>query len=72
MNNEEFDHSQLEAHFLYPNSFAEIMIKHLQPYLPCPSNSQFKSGIKKAFGPNKSIWSSDSLYLWSGKSCYDL
>ena len=41
--------------FFYFSLFAETMIKYLQLYLFYPGNNQFKSGIKKVFGPNKSV-----------------
>ena len=33
-------------------------------HLPCSSNNRFRNGIKRAFGPNKLVWSL-SVMSWS-------
>ena len=63
INNEKFGHPQLKTHLFYLNSAAEIMIKHLQPHLPCPNNNEFGSDIERALGPNRPVQSLGSLYL---------
>ena len=62
VNNEGFGHSQLGAYFLYLDSSTETLIGHSQLHLPCSDNNQFGNSIKKAFGPNKLVGSSDFLY----------
>ena len=71
-NDEGFGHSQLKAHILYLGFSAETLTKHLQLHLLCPSGRQFENGIGRAFGPNKPVWSSCFLYLWSEENCYGL
>ena len=55
INNEEFDHSQLETHLFHLDSSTEIVIIDLQLHLPCLGNTQFGNGIKKARGSNKLV-----------------
>ena len=63
VNNKRFGHSQLKAYFPHPSFSAETSIKHLRLHLLCLGNSQFENGIRRAFGPSRLVWSSDSLYL---------
>ena len=61
-NNKEFDHFQLGAYLFYLGFSRKISTKNLQLRLLCPGNNRFENGIKKAFGPNKLVGSSNSLY----------
>ena len=61
-NNEKFGHSQLGAHLPHFGFSRKTLTKHLQLHLPCFSNSKFENGNKRTFGPNKFVWSLDSLY----------
>ena len=61
-NNKKFGHSQLGAHLLDPSIFAEILTKHLQLHLFCPSNNQFEIDIRRAFEPSGLVWSLEFLY----------
>ena len=63
VDNERFGHFQLGAHLLYPDFSEELVTRHLQLHLPCPDGNQFGNGIKKVFGPNGLVGSSNFLYL---------
>ena len=60
--NKRFGYSQIGAHFLHLNFSKKFMIRYLQLHFFCPGGNQLKNGIEKAFGPNRLIGSSDSLY----------
>ena len=61
-NNKKSGYFWLRAHFFYLDFSAKIVIKHLQPHLPCLDNSQFGNGIKRVFRSNKLVWTLYSLY----------
>ena len=71
-NNKRFGYSQLKTHLFHPGFSAKTLTKHLQLHLLYPSNSEFENDIGRALGPNGLVWSSDSLYSWSNKSCCSL
>ena len=69
--NKEFEYSQPKAFLFHPHFSEENEKVHLQPHLPCPSNTQSENDTWRALAPNKPAWSSDSLYLWSDVDCCD-
>ena len=65
-NDEEFESSQSKTFPLHLCFFEENETVYLQPHLPCLGDNQFKNDTWRASGPNRPVWSSNSLYSWSG------
>ena len=72
ISDEKFCHYQLGAHFFLSSFSGKTLTKYLPPYLPCPGNNRFESGIERALGPSRLVWSSDSSYPWNDRGCYGL
>ena len=55
INNEKFSNFLFGAYLFYPNSTAEIVIKHLQPHLFYHGDNRFENGIERVFGPGRPV-----------------